>query len=213
MNIANQVHPAIIVVDNMTALQGEQEEAVPAKHLILRLKEIAHGTGTTILLIAHTVKSSNGIPILKGIRGSGVIGDLVDSAFCIAKSRQGEDIRVIKQVRSRNGNIITGNDMVIVAEMTAADGMLKVVPEDKNGELTYEPESKHIILTVAENERCDKRNARRDFIREQVKKGLKAKEISQLDFDGGHIPYLTVWREINRMKEDGTLDGDADVPF
>lgn len=202
-NIANQVHPAIIVVDNMTTLQGEQEDAAPAKELILSMKDIAHGTGTTILLLAHTTKSCAGrIPLLKDVRGSGVIGDLADSVFCIAKSRQGEKTRVIKQVKSRNGMIITANDVVIVAQISTDDGMLKVVPEDENGNLTYEPESRHIMMTAAEGVKFDEKAARHDFIREQVEKGLTAKQISELEYNGRKLPYATVWREVERIKNE-----------
>lgn len=197
-NIANQLHPSIIVVDNLTALRSEQEDAASAKELILSLKDIAHSTGTTILLLAHTTKNKEGqILRLSDIRGSGVIGDLVDSAFCICRSRQGELTRVIKHVRSRNGMLTTVEDFVIVAQMSAADGMLKVVPEDAEGNLNYDRESAHISLVPFETEKDEKRS----IVLSGLQEGNNIQQIS----DASGIPYNTVKRIAKRLKDDGML--------
>ena len=202
-NISSRLHPSIIVVDNLTALRSEQEEAASAKELILSLKDIAHSTGTTILLLAHTTKNKEGqILRLSDIRGSGVIGDLVDSAFCVCRSRQGELTRVIKHVRSRNGMLTTVEDFVVVAQMSAADGMLKVIPEDENCELVYDREAAHISLVPYETEKDGKRSIVLSGLRE-------GKNIQQIS-DASGIPYNTVKRIAKRLKDEGMLFSAAD---
>lgn len=94
----------IVVVDNLSAIEGMVVGGFKKiREFIYQLKRIITLTGnTSILLLAHTVKRNQTKPITQNdLLGSKAIINFCDSAFALGASVKGEDVRYIKQIKSR----------------------------------------------------------------------------------------------------------------
>lgn len=94
----------IVVVDNLSAIEGMVVGGFrKIREFIYQLKRIITLTGnTSILLLAHTVKRNQTKPITQNdLLGSKAIINFCDSAFALGASVKGEDVRYIKQIKSR----------------------------------------------------------------------------------------------------------------
>lgn len=94
----------IVVVDNLSAIEGMAVGGFEKiREFIYQLKRIITLTGnTSILLLAHTVKRNQTKPITQNdLLGSKAIINFCDSAFALGASVKGEDVRYIKQIKSR----------------------------------------------------------------------------------------------------------------
>ena len=115
-----------IVVDNITFLCLQSETGADAGALMLRLLEIKRRLGITMLIVAHTPKRQLHEPLTQNsLAGSKRLANFADSIFAIGRSAKGENMRYIKQIKSRNSSIEHGADNVIVAEIDRHDNMLQ----------------------------------------------------------------------------------------
>lgn len=190
-------HPELVVIDNLSNLESKQEDAAAAITMLQSLRDIAHATGTTMLLLAHTTKYKEGrILALSDIRGSGMIAAYIDDAFCLCASRQGNDIIAIKQTKSRLGNIVTAGDNVFVARKNSYEGLLSfAIVTDAAGAPVQEPESAHVFETPAQQDKANNYNAVCSLMAE----GLNTRQIS---ISTG-IPYNTVKRYVQKARDKG----------
>ena len=91
-----------IIIDNITNGFGSIYSASRMRKIISELKLLKERFGLTILLIAHCPKRKPWTPITQdSLGGSKMLINFVDSAFAIAPSRQAEDIKYIKQIKTR----------------------------------------------------------------------------------------------------------------
>lgn len=91
-----------IIIDNITNGFGSIYSASRMRKIISELKLLKERFELTILLIAHCPKRKPWTPITQdSLGGSKMLINFVDSAFAIAPSRQAEDIKYIKQIKSR----------------------------------------------------------------------------------------------------------------
>lgn len=130
---------AVVIVDNLTFfLGGDAEKGAVAKAFVRKLKTLKEDLNISILVIGHTPKRSPFQPItLNDLAGSKNIANLIDSAFALAVSVKDPDIRYIKQVKVRYGEIQYGGDSVLVVRKhkpTREDPMLKFVVEGTSTE-------------------------------------------------------------------------------
>lgn len=94
----------IIIVDNLSTIEGMVVGGFEnVKKFICQLKRIIALTkNTSILLLAHTIKRNQTKPITQNdLLGSKAIINFCDSAFALGASVKGEDVRYIKQIKSR----------------------------------------------------------------------------------------------------------------
>lgn len=94
----------IIIVDNLSAIEGMVVGGFnKIRKFMYQLKRIIALTGnTSILLLAHTIKRNQTKPITQNnLLGSKAIINFCDSAFALGASFKGEDVRYIKQIKSR----------------------------------------------------------------------------------------------------------------
>lgn len=93
----------VVIIDNLTALSEKNTIDQDAALKVIRgLNSIKRESGVSILVIAHTPKIPPGIELTTNqISGSKKLTDLCDSAFFLGKSNQGQNIRYIKQVKTR----------------------------------------------------------------------------------------------------------------
>lgn len=106
-NIKNMIRDDchnIMVVDNLSAIEGMVVGGFKKiREFMYKLKRIITLTGnTSILLLAHTVKRNQTKPITQNdLLGSKAIINFCDSAFALGASVKGENVRYIKQIKSR----------------------------------------------------------------------------------------------------------------
>lgn len=94
--------PKFIVIDNITNGFGNVTSASKMVSLISEMKTIKDRFGLTILLLAHCPKRKPFSPITQdNLGGSKMIINFVDSAFAVAPSIHGEDMKYIKQIKTR----------------------------------------------------------------------------------------------------------------
>lgn len=113
----------IIIIDNISALSLkttiDQEAAV---NIMKQLKRLQTERALSILVLAHTPKIPTFIPLsLNHVSGSKAITNFVDSVFFVARSTQGNNIRYLKQVKSRNEEMM---EDVLACRIINKDGFL-----------------------------------------------------------------------------------------
>ena len=159
--ICTTFSPAFVVVDNLQYLETQQENAKEALELMQRLQTIAHETGTTILLLAHTTKHNEGKTLTSSdIRGSGVIGNAIDAAFCLCASRQSGNIKYLAVTKTRMDKSPTQGSphKVLMVQAVERDGGFFMEPtlDPFTGEWQTGDDRDHVYLTpdqIASNER------------------------------------------------------------
>ena len=117
---------SVFIIDNLTALGAEMEQAKNAIVLMKGLLRLKEEYKCSILVIAHTPKRDNGFPITKNnLAGSAVIGNLADSMFALGSSNR-NDQRYIKQIKQRFTEQVYGADNVITCELVKHDTYLSL---------------------------------------------------------------------------------------
>lgn len=153
------------IIDNISFLNDELEKSKAAAPLIKQLKAIKKKNGFSFLILAHTPKRNNTKPITKNdLQGSKQIMNLVDSAFAIGDSNQGEELHYIKQVKSRNSRHTYDKDNVLVCRIVKDDNFLKFVFLESAVEIDHlesaEPMSREKLIELIKREYGRGRSAR-----------------------------------------------------
>lgn len=106
-----------VIIDNITNGFGSIFSASKMRKLISDLKMLKDRFGLTILLIAHCPKRKPNTPITDNdMGGSKMLINFCDSAFAIAPSIRGGNIKYIKQIKTRAGEKL---QEVMTVEITA----------------------------------------------------------------------------------------------
>lgn len=104
----------VLIIDNITFMASGTETAADAMPLMKKLTTLKKKHGLSILLLAHTPKRNRTNPLTRNdLQGSKMLINFADSAFAIGESRQGPNLRYIKQIKQRNCELIYGEDNVI----------------------------------------------------------------------------------------------------
>jgi len=112
-----QIKATVLIIDNISCLQGGTESALVALRLMSSLKELKARHRLSILVLAHTPKRRNTTrPIsTDDLHGSKLLINFADSAFAIGKSTADATSCYLKQIKQRNtqpvyheGNILLG---------------------------------------------------------------------------------------------------------
>ncbi len=108
----------ILIVDNLTYLRCETEKAKEALPLMKHLKALKNEYNLSILVLAHTPKRNLALPITRNdLQGSKMLINFCDSAFAIGESAKDKSLRYLKQIKTRNAEIIHDADNVAVYEI------------------------------------------------------------------------------------------------
>lgn len=108
----------ILIIDNLTYLKSENEKAKDALPLMKHLKTLKSKYGLSILVLAHTPKRDLSKPITRNdVQGSKMLMNFCDSAFSIGESYADKSLRYLKQIKSRNTEIIYDGDNVCVCQI------------------------------------------------------------------------------------------------
>ncbi|WP_047247494.1 AAA family ATPase [Maribacter thermophilus] len=109
----------VLIIDNLTFLQNDNEKAKNALELMKQLKIITKELNVSIMVLAHTPKRDDSKPLSKNdLAGSKMLINFCDSAFAIGFSTEDPSHRYIKQIKQRNTEHLyhTGNIMVCALE-------------------------------------------------------------------------------------------------
>lgn len=130
----------VVVIDNLSYLCMASEKGESAGQLMKALIRLKKKYGISMLTLHHTPKRSLCAPITQNdMQGSKRIFNFIDSCFAIGKSCQGENIRYIKQLKTRNEGFTHGSDSVLTCEI------IKDVTSVRFRTLRCEPEKNHLL--------------------------------------------------------------------
>ena len=133
----------VLIIDNITFLNALTEHADAASRLMIALCQIKRNYGVSILILAHTPKRLLSSPITQNdLAGSKRLFNFFDSVFAIGKSAMGEDIRYIKQLKSRSSSIDYGANSVITAQIVKEGAYLCLSHQDMTTEGAHLSEKK-----------------------------------------------------------------------
>ncbi|OSZ79629.1 LuxR family transcriptional regulator [Chitinophagaceae bacterium IBVUCB1] len=118
----------VLIIDNITYLRQETEQAKDALPLMKHLKELKKRHGLSILALAHTPKRDMSKPLtLNDLQGSKMLMNFCDSSFCIGNCMGDTGLRYIKQVKARNTEIIYHDRNVALCRIQKPHNFLKFV--------------------------------------------------------------------------------------
>ena len=130
----------VLIIDNMSAISQDNEKSGNAAKLMNKVKDLQRRHKLTVLLMAHTPKIVQGEAIIaNNLAGSSNLYNLADSVMAINMTTIADDVRYIKQLKSRYNEIQYHKDNVVAIKfITRPDGL-------KGFEfLNYEPEEELI---------------------------------------------------------------------
>jgi hypothetical protein len=114
-----------LIIDNLTYLRSETEKAKEALPLMKHLKALKNKYDLSILVLAHTPKRNLSYPITRNdLQGSKMLINFCDSAFALGESAKDKSLRYLKQIKSRNAEIVYDADNVSVFEIGKPDNFL-----------------------------------------------------------------------------------------
>ena len=186
----------VLVVDNLTYLRDETENARNALPMMKYLKKLKSKYGLSILALAHTPKRDSSKPLGRNdLQGSKMIINFCDSSFAIGESARQPGVRYLKQIKARNTEIIYHTENVLMAAVEKDVNFLKF----KFGETAEESEHLRVFTDQV-----------RDAIKQQVKE-LSASGLSNRKIAAKlGISHMSVGRY---LKADGTVPVEPGVPL
>ena len=108
----------ILLIDNITYLRNETEKAKDALPLMKHLKSLKSKYGLSIMALAHTPKRDLSKPITRNdLQGSKMLINFCDSSFSIGESSLDNKLRYLKQIKSRNTEVIYDSENVCVCQI------------------------------------------------------------------------------------------------
>ena len=107
----------VLIIDNLTYLKTETEQARNALPLMKHLKSLKQRYELSILALAHTPKRDASKPISKNdLQGSKMLMNFCDSAFSIGESHTDKNLRYLKQIKQRYTEGIYDADNVVICQ-------------------------------------------------------------------------------------------------
>jgi len=121
-----QTKAKVIVIDNITYLGTENEQAKDALPLMKHLKALKTKYDLSILVLAHTPKRDMAQAITRNdLQGSKMLMNFCDSSFAIGESQNDTSLRYLKQIKQRNTEQVYGPDKVCLFTITKPHNFLQ----------------------------------------------------------------------------------------
>ena len=123
--VVSERNVKIVIVDNLTYLNQQTEQAKDALPLMKWLKAFGRKYELSILVLAHTPKRNPSNPITRNdLQGSKMLINFCDGCFAIGESAKDKSIRYIKEIKQRNGSFLYDSENVIVCEIQKPDNFV-----------------------------------------------------------------------------------------
>ena len=159
----------VLIVDNLTWLCNSSEKGDAAGELMMRLVQLKKKYGWSILVIAHTPKRMQGLPLTANdLAGSKKLFNFFDSVFAMGQSATDHTLRYIKQLKVRNGEFHYGADNVMLGHIVKPSTLAHF---EWSG---FGKEKTHLKLQDAEVVKRDQE------ILEMRREGLSIRDIAEL---------------------------------
>jgi RecA-family ATPase len=114
-----QTGSKILIIDNLTYLRSETEQAKDALPLMKQLKALKNKYHLSILILAHTPKRDLTQAITRNdLQGSKMLMNFCDSAFTIGESNADVNLRYLKQIKQRNTEQVYGEGNVCLCQIS-----------------------------------------------------------------------------------------------
>lgn len=121
-----QTRAKVIVIDNITYLGTENEQAKDALPLMKHLKALKTKYDLSILVLAHTPKRDMTQAITRNdLQGSKMLMNFCDSSFAIGESQLNNSIRYLKQIKQRNTEQVYGAEKICLFNITKPHNFLQ----------------------------------------------------------------------------------------
>ncbi|MDR2972326.1 MAG: AAA family ATPase [Bacteroidales bacterium] len=116
----------IVIIDNMTKLvSSDTDNARTAKPLMDKLQDLKFEYNLTLLLLEHNRKTDESRPIsLNDLQGSKHKANFADAVFSIGKSAKDKNLRYIKQLKVRSGDVVYDSEHVPIYEKVKENSFL-----------------------------------------------------------------------------------------
>ncbi|MEP6944587.1 MAG: AAA family ATPase [Acidobacteriota bacterium] len=133
-DILNRINAScadVLIVDNVTFLtRGSTANATIAFRLMDRLRDLKRGSDISVLVVAHTPKRRRASLMTENdMQGSIDLSKVADSIFAVGRSREGVDLRYVKHIKCRTGQINYGVDNVAIFKLRKFDFAKSLNPE------------------------------------------------------------------------------------
>ncbi len=149
----------VVIIDDFTCL-CKGEKASTAALFMQNLKLLRDRNRISVLVVAHSYRKNDFKPItIADLKGSSYMSASAGSIFAINFSRKGDDVRYVKQLKSRDSHIEYGADNVLEFK----------IKRGKDGALELDLQG-----TTTEEEQIEIDYMARDEIEDKIRK-LKAK--------------------------------------
>lgn len=199
-----------VVIDNVTFLDETATSNINTALSIMRsLNEIKRQFGTSILVLAHTRRRCRWNRLTANdLQGSINLANFADSIFGMETSRQGPDVRYLKQIKIRSGELEHSHANVPVFTFRQFDAAAAHLVQNPDRPpianflglhfQKFDPEDKHIELPPSlAVKRSNKPQRSRDELVENVRKmTASGKSVRQIAAKLG-IPRTTAFRYKN----------------
>ena len=115
----------VLIIDNITYLKTETENAKNALPLMKQLKDLKKKHGLSMLILAHCPKRDLSKPITRNdLAGSKALINFCDSSFTIGESNLDKTFRYLKQIKQRNTEQVYDAENVIICEINKDENYL-----------------------------------------------------------------------------------------
>jgi archaellum biogenesis ATPase FlaH/transposase len=109
----------VVIIDNLSAISIDNEKSGNAGKLMSKLRDYQRAKNLTVIILAHTPKVYENQPITENnLAGSKNLFNLADSVIAINTTTQGNNIRYIKQLKSKFNEKAFESDNVITIRFT-----------------------------------------------------------------------------------------------
>ncbi|MGB7069658.1 MAG: AAA family ATPase [Pyrinomonadaceae bacterium] len=117
----------VLILDNITYLRSDTERAKDALPLMKELNRLKAKYGLSILVLAHTPKRDLSRPItVNDLSGSKMLSNFADSIFAIGESRKDNNIRYLKQIKTRSTETNYHGENVCVCQVEKPHNFLRL---------------------------------------------------------------------------------------
>lgn len=117
----------VLIIDNLSWLVMDSENAEAANGLMKGIKSLQKRFGWTIIVVAHTPKRPEGVPLsLNDLAGSRQIANFFDSIFALGRCLTKDNVRYVKQLKVRTEALCYTKNSVLTFVIERADHMLRM---------------------------------------------------------------------------------------
>lgn len=114
------------IIDNLTFICNGAQSGVKSAIFMKKLVRLKKQYGLTTIVIAHTPKRRGWKPISQNdLAGSANLMNLFDAGVALARCADDNNLRYLKQVKVRTGEILYDSNNVLLLDVDKEEGFLK----------------------------------------------------------------------------------------